>query len=133
MKTAELLPPLLDLWVARAEGLTPYRDEPDAGYWLVDLPGNPAMIVGLKPKPPKPEMRYAPSSNGRDGQPIMERARISTIWEAEEGRWAASVGDYIPAFDRDPMHDYGPTQLIAAMRAYVASKMGEQVSDEAQP
>jgi hypothetical protein len=52
------------------------------------------------------------------GGPIIERERIGLRDDGGDG-WAAD--DYI----RATMH--GPTPLIAAMRCYVASKLGDEV------
>jgi hypothetical protein len=60
---------------------------------------------------------YSPSTDWAQGGPIIERERIELehdgfIW------WARIKAD----------EDYsGPTPLIAAMRCYVASKLGDEV------
>jgi len=55
------------------------------------------------------------------GGPIIERERISIVERAEEG-WAADCrGAPLMMADKP---------LIAAMRAYVASKLGDEVSDD---
>jgi hypothetical protein len=70
-------------------------------------------------------MRSCPSSVWEDGGPIIEREpwampRLNTNPGALHlGKFAASTPG---GFDY-----YGPTPLIAAMRAYVASKFGEEV------
>ena len=62
------------------------------------------------------------SSDWAQGGPIIEREGINlralsgALWEAET--WSAEGGQYL--LD-------GPTPLIAAMRCYVASKLGDQV------
>lgn len=73
--------------------------------------------------------RYSPSTIWSQGGPIIEREKISV---AEVGRsaddaiaphpecWAAHIDG---AYCR-----YGPTPLIAAMRCYVASKLGDTVN-----
>lgn len=66
---------------------------------------------------------YHPQTNWAQGGPIIERENISITgtafswWECEEG-WYAHVGDIFA---------YGDTPLVAAMRAYVASKLGDEV------
>lgn len=63
---------------------------------------------------------YKPSSKWEHGGPIIERERISVIsdyHEIEDG-WLADGGK---------KQVFGPTPLIAAMRCYVASKLGEEV------
>ncbi len=63
-------------------------------------------------------LRY--STDWAQGGPIIERERISVVdSRAEPGEWAATVPTY--------SLEYGPTPLIAAMRCYVASKLGGMV------
>lgn len=108
-KTAELEGVLLDAAVAKAEGcaLTEYDDT-----------GGP--------------ISFQPSALWEHAGPIIERERIAA-WKAD-GDWCAAVPgdsaypgdcDYIDVTRRDGSS--GPTPLIAAMRAYVASKFGEEV------
>jgi hypothetical protein len=60
------------------------------------------------------------SSDDVRGGPIILRERIA-VWVDEEGGFLASA-------DEGKGKDYhGPTYLIAAMRAYVASKMGGEI------
>ena len=58
------------------------------------------------------------STDWSQGGPIIERERISTDWD--HNCWNASVGDY-------GGYCSGTTPLIAAMRCYVASKLGSAV------
>ena len=57
------------------------------------------------------------SSNWAQGGPIIERERF--VIEPWGLHWVASVSRCI-------LH-HGPTPLIAAMRCYVASKMGDEI------
>ena len=61
------------------------------------------------------------------GGPLIEREEISISREfaASKVEWAA----WTPAPIRDDAEafGYGPTPLIAAMRCYVASKLGDEV------
>jgi uncharacterized protein DUF2591 len=65
--------------------------------------------------------------------PIIERERITLVASTgQDGvdplEWSASVGPYSHYIDELlPLSSRGPTPLIAAMRAYVASKLGEEV------
>jgi hypothetical protein len=61
------------------------------------------------------------STDWAQGGPIIERERIS-VW-ARGNEWAAET--FIPNHQGDEQE--GPTPLIAAMRCYVASKMGEEI------
>ena len=61
--------------------------------------------------------QYTPSTNWAQAGPIIEREGIAIFLKCSD-EWAASDG-----FDAAK----GPTPLIAAMRCYVASKLGEIV------
>jgi hypothetical protein len=61
---------------------------------------------------------YAPSRKWSHGGPIIERERI-TIDAGQHGRlWVARKGAH---------ETTGPTPLVAAMRCYVASQLGDEV------
>ena len=63
---------------------------------------------------------YSPSTNWSQGGPIIDREKIAVRWLESEKDWEANVrGGFF--------EQYGPTPLIAAMRCYVASKLGEEV------
>jgi len=70
---------------------------------------------------------YSPSGFWAQGGPIIEREEISTNREFASSRveWAA----WTPAPIRDEAEafGYGSTPLIAAMRCYVESKLGEEI------
>jgi hypothetical protein len=70
---------------------------------------------------------YTPSTDWKHGGPIIEREIISVSHDTAGStvEWAA----WTPAPIRDEAEafGYGPTPLIAAMRCYVASKLGEEV------
>ena len=74
-------------------------------------------------------MRYFPSGSWAQGGPIIEREGIDTLvvpctLKLVPKRWAAE-------FIAKPADNYhrmeGPTPLIAAMRCFVASKLGDEV------
>lgn len=104
-KTSELTGALLDAAVAKA-----------LGWPLLDGDTEPG----------GPLAKLSPNTDWALGGPIIERERISVLtchpgWEA-----------FVPIKHTSPrLKDaegvYGPTYLIAAMRAYVASKLGEEV------
>jgi hypothetical protein len=117
MKVAELKGALLDAWVARAEGydVVPAPTDPQ-GCW-VDTGGTP--------------FPFRPSTDWSQGGPIIEREGIAPF--KGHDCWGAEVRGESPdhwidttTYDADAT---GPTPLIAAMRAYVASKFGEEVPD----
>jgi hypothetical protein len=65
------------------------------------------------------------STNWAQAGPIIEREKISLIEEADR-TWQGSVGG---ATDLEApfWFENGPTPLIAAMRCYAASKLGDEV------
>ena len=62
---------------------------------------------------------YTPSTNWSQGGPIIEREGIELLCETLGFRWVAMP-------QKGPEWR-GPTPLIAAMRCYVASKLGDEV------
>jgi hypothetical protein len=81
---------------------------------------------------------WTPSTDWSQGGPIIERESIFVLREQSgfKGRrlWAATSGaskaiglndDSVKLY-RDAFY-FGPTPLIAAMRCYVASKLGDEV------
>lgn len=110
MKTAELTGELLDHWVAKAEG------KPFIHYFADESHG---------------ELHF--STDWAQGGPIIERERIALTYDKALD-WSAFHDAYIDIAgyqraEKNTAED-GPTPLIAAMRAYVASKFGEEVPDE---
>ena len=61
------------------------------------------------------------STDWAQGGTIIEREKIS-VW-ARGGEWAAE--SFVP--NHQGFESTGPTPLIAAMRCYVASKLGDEV------
>ena len=120
-KTAKLTGALLDAAVALAEG----DRLPD--YWRDPGDGTPWLRPGRE--------EWHPSERWDQGGPIIERERIQldnardSDAPASERRhfWMAAI--YSPFWEpvRSDAHGDGPTPLIAAMRAYVAAKLGEEV------
>jgi hypothetical protein len=113
MKTSELKGAALDWAVAKCEGLEVYIDD-----GMVRLVGQPF------------DRKYAfwtPSTDWAHGGEIIEREMISVSREFTSSavEWAA----WTPAPIRDDAEafGYGDSPLIAAMRCYVASKLGDEV------
>ena len=107
MKTSELLETALDWAVAKAEGLV-RGDALDIGF--------------IK------ERGYTPSMDWAQGGPIIERYTIDVVFKAGSGEgfwWLA----YRPEARgvRSSVTSTGPTPLIAAMRCYVASELGDEI------
>lgn len=119
MKTAELSGATLDWWVAKAEGVDVYREYDTGEVWH----GN---------------RTYRPSTDWDIAGPIIEREKISTVfepWLDHPKEWQAVLdfaGDESGGYN-GKFIQYGQTALIAAMRAFVASKFGEEVPDIEQP
>ena len=97
MKTSELNGDALDWAVAKCEG-----------GWILD-------IASFIPHHSIGRMRF--STDWAQGGPIIERDGIA-LYLYGDGQWNAHTGG--KEFN-------GPTPLIAAMRCYVASKLGDEV------
>ena len=57
------------------------------------------------------------STDWQQGGPIIEREKVSLLYLHD--KWGAGVNAWT--------NQYGPTPLIAAMRCYVVSKLGDDV------
>lgn len=121
MKVEDLIGAELDLWVARAAGVDAVLSDAYADgsrdavtFYCRDHDG---ILDGRC---------YKPSSNWADGGPIIERERMAiapiTRNRSHTAQWQAQV--WIPFAVQT-----GATPLIAAMRAFVAGKFGDEVSD----
>jgi len=112
MKTSELIGPALDWAVAKCEGA--YAPAVDT-----DIDGAKRVNYGGM----YPEW----STDWAHGGPIIEREEIELTFDRAsetDTLWRAEM------FDMEGVstaHEYGPTPLIAAMRCYVASKLGDEV------
>ena len=132
MKTSELIGPTLDWAVAKALGHQIARDAlldeaamhgstmrgfTIRGWWISGLAADPNKWMHLS--------KFSPSTNWSQGGPIIEREGVSIVQEGDAAEWVGSVYNY----ETEDWHLYtsGPTPLIAAMRCYVASKMGDEV------
>lgn len=109
IKTSELEGVALDWVVAETLGhKIILRGKKRAEIWLPGIP------------------RYVPcpgySTDWAHGGPIIEREKISV--KAQQPDWAAYIAICDGLTDRML---FGPTPLIAAMRCYVASKLGDEV------
>ena len=114
MKTAESTKAVLIWAVAKCEAAT---DE-----WSSDAPffwnGVPCIRIGGH------DVNYRPSTDWEKGGPIIEREGIE-ICRLDNGEWRAQLhakgfGPYC--------RQYGPTPLIAAMRCFVVSKLGDEIN-----
>jgi len=112
IKTNELTGAALDWAVAQAEGLLAFGYRTDGARFAVeDSDGN---VEG-----------FMPSTDWAQGGPVIEREKISI--QELEGIWSAFFRDKLFEEDNSECWRDGPTPLIAAMRCYVASKLGAEV------
>lgn len=133
IKTAELLGPPLDWAVAKAEGLL---DHITFNHEMT----HPLVLSKVQV--------YGPSIFPAQGWPIIDREGISVVccegdWSHKTGYskfWIADIGKqctsevygsqgdhYGTSYTIDEGAMRGPTSLIAAMRCFVASKLGDEV------
>ncbi len=91
---------------------------------LIGRPLDVAVEIALQGGQLRPDYnpRYTPehSTNWSQGGPIIEREKISTMWSLNN-QWHACTGFSAQG------HLLGPTPLIAAMRTFVTSKLGDEV------
>lgn len=71
--------------------------------------------------------RSARSTDWTDGGPIIEREKIGVDPDDDYDQWDAILKHSARADGVQLSFGRGPTPLIAAMRAFVASKLGEEV------
>lgn len=124
IKTSELTGAALDWAVAKAEGHPNISDRhPDGGVRIIS------------------GQRFHPSGSWSDGGPIIERESIAVFSVSKrpfEGEWAADIHHQQQKGEIDDMGgtgysfyadslSRGPTPLVAAMRCFVASKLGDEV------
>ena len=111
MKTSELTGEALDWAVCEASGFF-------AGYTQFR-----SGIAFLKVYGVARNSHLHPSTNWAQGGPIIEGEQILIQPEiCKEG-----CGNAWSAIAIDGFEEFGPTPLIAAMRCYVASKLGDEV------
>jgi hypothetical protein len=122
IKTSELTGAAFNWAVAKCEGVP--------NIHIVKKPGKVCIygeIAGV-------DFPYQPSTDWSQGGPIIEREKFTVMYdddwkydptdpEDNGERWMADNGDsyYNPT-------QYGATPLIAAMRCYVASKLGDDIN-----
>jgi len=100
MKTSEMTGAALDWAVANCEKVPEYiLNKPYRALELIEL--------------------Y--STDWSQGGPIIERELIKI--DPRKGAWEATIWNECATLNPS----YGPTPLIAAMRCYVASKLGDEI------
>lgn len=70
---------------------------------------------------------YYPSSSWCHGGPIIERERIDIEWWQDSNDLSVGWDAVVHMSVTQRVRLDGPTPLIAAMRAFVASKLGDEV------
>lgn len=108
--TSELTGALLDAAVAKAEGKP---------FGLMSFDRDISQGITVQHPETGLEVFYSPSTEWAHGGPIIERERIELLRSG--GEWCAQAGSSVGAVGD------GETPLIAAMRAYVAHKLGDEV------
>ena len=103
MKTSELTGTALDWAVAKCEG------------WPLDIWFDEDQLPMVRDDE-VPE--YKPSTDWSQGGPIIEREELSRLSCYNHNEWGCLNGDIFCE---------GPTPLIAAMRCYVTSKLGDEI------
>ena len=103
MKTSELTGAALDWAVAKCEGFKYEMYEHNRKKWENGLH--------------RPQ-HWQPSTDWAQGGTIIEREKIALDFDGK--KWCASN-------NHKPLANYGLTPLIAAMRCYVVSKLGDTV------
>lgn len=130
MKTSQLISPELDYWVSKAEGrkckIDAVMGGPNHGKIACQVWVEPTELLhGYN-------VEYSPSSNWLHGGPIIEHERI-TVQASQASDWRAFLGDGTTnagtgrRASEKLIQTRGETPLIAAMRAYIANKFGDEV------
>lgn len=126
IKTQDLTGAALDWAVAKCVGHL------DAGRVVVDL----RYMSGEDPVRWEPQLStyyssaYNPSTNWAQGGPIIEREGITVQTDPTDAipdAWSAYFRGALFNDDGTDFFRNGPTPLIAAMRCFVASKLGDEV------
>lgn len=95
--------------------------------WAVGFADGRRVITWEGKQIPEPiDCAYPFSSDWSSGGPIIERERIDIEWW-ENVTDGVIVWDAVISLTTHQLRLDGPTPLIAAMRAFVASKLGDEV------
>jgi hypothetical protein len=149
MKVSELSGALLDYWVARAEieqgigqttgcqiraldeGRWVLFDSDDGGAVMIICKGFKALLQTRKElNADRFVERYSPSEMWAHAGPIIERERITVAWQPMKGEWMAGLieTEYGSMLEFRWL-GFNESPLVAAMRAYVSSKFGDEVTE----
>jgi len=113
MKTSELTGFELDLAVAKAEGEKAELNHGEVVTWKT---------IGYH----KYRLVWRPSTDWAQAGPIIEREGIS-IDQRDNGSLVLACIDAPMEHEENEIWVNGPTPLIAAMRCYVSSKLGDEI------
>lgn len=115
VKTSELSGKALDWAVASSEGASDLFYDTVASYWMKLNGKDITFSKGWS-------QSYLPSTDWSLGGAIIEREKIRL--DPRENEWQANSWNQMTLnFETS----FGPTPLVAAMRRYVASKLGQEV------
>ncbi len=119
MKTSELIGSTLDWAVAKCEGKNGVLHD-DGITRCIMLENAKGLYAG----------RFNPSTDWSQGGPIIEREEIELTKWGLDG-WGAKATNYqflnTSYENANFCEEFGPTPLIAAMRCFVASRLGDEV------
>ena len=115
MKTAELTGAALDWAVAKCEGRNDvyYAESIKQMVWEGTYPMDDTELGYVL-------YQYLPSTDWAQGGPIIDKEEIDTV-KVGVKQWRGRIEG------GNPVSGYGPSPLIAAMRCYVASKLGAEI------
>jgi hypothetical protein len=117
VRVSELQGAELDWAVAKCEGVS--VEVSNGGWWVFDSHAFPKFSDDYNESK---WQAFHPSIHWAQGGPIIERERIDVMWCGD--RWCV----YTMTPDKElQLQTEGATPLLAAMRGYVASKLGFEV------
>ena len=116
-KTSELTGTALRWAVAKCENRLGDSVRPDRKGILRDQTGKPDPYTDELPE-------YEPDADWSQGGPIIERERITLECTSDAGWYTAEFRSN----DKNRFPAYGPSPLIAAMRCFVESRLGDTVT-----
>ena len=120
MKTSELMGPALDWAVAKAADYLSRQ----GNHWMVKLPYVSVRMNFV----PGPRCVFTPSTRWAQGGPFIEQEKICLTRPRWDGQWTALLVYEDRSFDGVASVEFdAPTPLVAAMRCYVQSRLGDEV------
>lgn len=127
VKTSELQGAALDWAVSIAGDFEANGHRPRLGWSSrTDVPPHWCVRHQVKNVGWFADYEFCPSRDWSQGGPIIEREGITV--SKEDGLWSAYFRDFLFNDDGSECWSVGDTPLIAAMRCFVASKLGDEVN-----